>query len=231
MELLLAGIEGSYLLGTYFNFITYLEIFFDHITSDFNFHFTRIKHYQASGLDKKIIDPDGGIHLRRLRLERELRQQQTTDCRSKRVEWPSEGWTLSLDQMPPFQHCYLFAHLAGEMENNSKKFRRGAFKSKREGYALYKVGHVQKVIFNHTSNQNFCFFESRVKASTTRNKFYRSRVSLNKQTAQVMSGKCNCKAGANGRCKHIGALLYKLLELTESELDVIPQDLTCTEKP
>ena len=136
------------------------------------------------------------MHLRRLRLERELRKQQTTDCRSKRVEWPSEVWTLSLGQMPIFQLCYLFAHLAGEMENNSKKLRRGAFKSKREGYALYKVGHVQKVIYNHTSksNQKFCFFESRVKASMTRNKFYRTRVSLCKQTPQVRSGKCNCKA-------------------------------------
>ena len=99
--------------------------------------------------------------------------------------------------MPPFQHCYLFAHLAGEMESNSKKVRRGAFKSKREGYALYKAGHVQKVKFNHTTDEHFCFFESRVKASMTRNKLYRTRISLSKQTAQVKSGAYNCKAGAN----------------------------------
>lgn len=133
--------------------------------------------------------------------------------------------------MPPFQHCYLFAHLAGEMESNSKKVRRGAFKSKREGYALYKAGHVQKVKFNHTTDEHFCFFESRVKASMTRNKLYRTRVSLSKQTAQVKSGACNCKAGANGRCKHIGALLYKILDFTESEVNEIPPDLTCTERP
>ena len=89
--------------------------------------------------------------------------------------------------MPPYQHSYLFAHLAGEMESNSKKVRRGAFKSKREGYALYKAGHVQKVKFNHTTDEHFCFFESRVKASMTRNKLYRTRVSLSKQTAQVKS--------------------------------------------
>ena len=170
------------------------------------FDFNRIKDYQVSGQDKKIVDPDGGIHLRRLRLERELRSQQTSDNLPKRVTWPSDGWTLSLEQMPPFQHCYLFAHLAGEMEGNSKKVRRGAFKSKREGYALYKDGHVQKVKFNHTTDEHFCFFESRVKASMTRNKLYRTRVSLSKQTAQVKSGACNCKAGANDRCKHIGAL-------------------------
>ena len=65
----------------------------------------------------------------------------------------------------------------------------------------------------------------------TRNKLYRTRVSLSKQTAQVKSGACNCKAGANGRCKHTGALLYKILDFTESEVDEIPSDLTCSERP
>ena len=65
----------------------------------------------------------------------------------------------------------------------------------------------------------------------TRNKLYRTRVSLSKQTAQVKSGACNCKAGANGWCKHIGALLYKILDFTESEVNEIPPDLTCTERP
>ena len=65
----------------------------------------------------------------------------------------------------------------------------------------------------------------------TRNKLYRTRVSLSKQTAQVKSGVCNCKAGANGRWKHIGALLYKILDFTESEVNEIPPDLTCTERP
>jgi len=190
-----------------------------------------VKDYQKAGLDKKIVDPDGGIHLQRLRLEREIRSQQTSSSRSKRVEWPSEGWTLSLENMPNFQHCYLFAHLAGEMDCNSSKVRRGAFKSKREGYALYKAGHVQKVQFNHTSDEEYCFFDSRVKASMTRNKLYRTKVCLSKQTAQVKSANCNCKAGANGLCKHVGALLYKLLDFTESEVDKIPPDLTCTEKP
>ena len=110
-----------------------------------------------------------------------------------------------MEQIPPLQHCYLFAHLARQMESNTKKVRRGAFKSKREGHSLYKAGHVQKIKFNHTTDEHFRFFESRVKASMTRNKQYRTRVSLSKQTAQVKFGACNCKARANGRCKHIGA--------------------------
>ena len=47
----------------------------------------------------------------------------------------------------------------------------------------------------------------------------------------MKSGACNCKAGANGRCKHIDALLYKILDFTESKVNEIPPDLTCTERP
>ena len=149
----------------------------------------------------------------------------------QRIEWPTDGWTLSLEQMPEFKHCYIFAHLAGEITKDSTKFRRGAFKSKREGYALFKAGHVQKVQFNATSHQHVCFFESKVKASMTKNKLYRTRVSLRKETAGVRSGYCNCKAGATGRCKHVGALLFMILDFVESELDQIPPDTTCTERP
>ena len=146
--------------------------------------------------------------------------------RYREVTGSNSRWS----QMPPFQHCYFFADLAAEMERNSKKVHRGAFKSKREGYALYNAGHVLKVKFNHTIDEHFCFIESRVKASMTRNKLYRTRVSLSKQltvtvTAQVKSGACNCKAGANGRCKNIGALLYRTLHFAESEVN----ELTCTE--
>ena len=188
---------------------------------------TRVKSYQSSGFDK-IVDPEGGIHLRRIRLEREMRTQPDEP---QRIEWPTDGWTLSWEQMPEFQHCYIFAHLAGEITKDSTKFRRGAFKSKREGYALFKAGHVQKVKFNATSHQHVCFFESKVKASMTKNKLYRTRVSLRKETAGVRSGYCNCKAGATGTCKHIGALLFTILDFVESELDQIPPDTTCTERP
>ena len=62
--------------------------------------------------------------------------------------------------MHPFQHCYLFAHLAGEMESNAKKVRRGAFKSKREGHSLYKAEHVEKVKFNHMTDEHFRFLKA-----------------------------------------------------------------------
>ena len=46
-----------------------------------------------------------------------------------------------------------------------------------------------------------------------------------------MSAQCTCKAGANGYCKHVGALLYAILDFTESDLKQILPNTSCTEKP
>ena len=46
-----------------------------------------------------------------------------------------------------------------------------------------------------------------------------------------MSAQCTCKAGANGYCKHVGALLYAILDFSERGLKQIPQNISCTDKP
>ena len=50
--------------------------------------------------------------------------------------------------------------------------RRGAFKCKREGYALFKASYVQDVKYNFSSHSEFCFFETKVKASMIRDKTF-----------------------------------------------------------
>ena len=94
---------------------------------------------------------------------------------------------------------------------------------------MFKASHVFDVKFN-SSHDNFCFSEARVKASMTRNKVYRTKVRQNKM-GEVMSTQCTCKAGANGYSKHVGALLYAILDFTESDLKQIPPNTSCTEKP
>ena len=131
--------------------------------------------------------------------------------------------------MPEFQHCFIFSYLSGASKEGQKG--RGAFKCKREGYALFKASHVQDVKYNPSSHSEFCFFETKVKASMTRNKTYRTKVRLKKNTAEVDGAYCNCKAGSNGYCKHVGAVLYTILDFVESGFQEIPPNKTCTEKP
>ena len=65
----------------------------------------------------------------------------------------------------------------------------------------------------------------------TRKKTYRTKVRLRKNTAEVDGAYCNCKAGANGYCKHVGAVLYSILDFVESGFEEIPPNKSCTEKP
>ena len=149
-----------------------------------------------------------------------------TNCR---VQWPDDSWSLRLVDLPEFQHYYIFSYLSGGSKEGEK--RRGAFKCKREGYALFKANHVQDVKYNFSSHKEFCFFETKVKASMTRKKTYRTKVRLRKNTAEVDGAYCNCKAGANGYCKHVGAVLYSILDFVESGFEEIPPNKSCTEKP
>ena len=94
---------------------------------------------------------------------------------------------------------------------------------------MFKASHVLDVKFN-SSHYDFCFSDARVKASMTRNKMYRTKVRQNK-TGEVVSAQCTCKAGADGYCKHVGALLYAILDFSESGLGQIPPNTSCTERP
>ena len=83
----------------------------------------RIKDYISSGLHNKVIDPDGGIHSNKKQFE-----NNGNDGTNKVVEWPKKSWTLSLDNAPEFQHCFVFSYPSAGRNNEEKK--RGAFKSK-----------------------------------------------------------------------------------------------------
>ena len=61
-----------------------------------------------------------------------------------------------------------------------------------------------------------------MKASVTRNKTYRTKVRLKKNTAEVDGEYCNCKARANGYYKHVGTVLYTILDFVESGFEEIP---------
>ena len=80
---------------------------------------------------------------------------------------------LNLRQSTKVSTFFIFSYLFGGQ--NTEEKRGGAFKSKREGYALFKATHVLDGKFN-SSHDNFCFFDERFKASMTRNKIYWTKV-------------------------------------------------------
>eukprot|EP00795_Rhopilema_esculentum_P010033 gene10033-18667_t len=56
--------------------------------------------------------------------------------------------------------------------------------------------------------------------------FYVVYTHLNQKTGDVMYAKCSCKAGQEGCCKHVAALLFTLVDFANLDTKVIPNDLT-----
>ena len=54
-------------------------------------------------------------------------------------------------------------------------------------------------------------------------------IHLCQELGDVLYGKCNCKAGAGGCCKHVAAALYQLVDFKELDLKSVPDDKVCTD--
>ena len=153
---------------------------------------------------------------------------------------PSDGWTSSLQELPPFNYGCLFAHLITNSETiaenqrntSTDTYRAGAMKHKEQGYRLFRDDHVKMVRFHPgDSLANQCIFYAQVKPSMKMTGCYSTVVTLSKSTGYVIGAHCKCKAGAGGCCKHVAALLYNILDYVELGLAAIPEDKTCTDKP
>lgn len=121
--------------------------------------------YVAAGLDCKLVDPDGGVHVRRL-------QAQISQVVPHTL--PSDGWTSSLQQLPPFSYSCLYAHLVTNSETVAENQRSAAtqsyravvMKRKEQGYCLFRDDHVNVVRFHPGSaSDNQCLFHAEVKPS------------------------------------------------------------------
>ena len=55
-------------------------------------------------------------------------------------------------------------------------------------------------------------------------------VHLDQSSGDVVFSKCCCPAGVGGRCKHVAATLFQLLDYVELGLSDIPDDKTCTQE-
>lgn len=94
-----------------------------------------------------MIDPDRGIHYRRLRSDRVKKNWnggavEANCC----IQWPQDKWLLLLVDLPQLQHCYLYSYLSGGSKGVEQ--RRGVFECKREGHTLFKANYVQDFKYN-----------------------------------------------------------------------------------
>ena len=58
---------------------------------------------------------------------------------------------------------------------------------------------------------------------------YTVYVHLNQANGEVVYSNFTCAAGKGGRCKHIVALLFQIIEYKQLDMTEIPDQLTCTQ--
>ena len=135
--------------------------------------------------------------------------------------------------MPNFTHTHIEKHLVLEKEKLPDKKPADAIKHKKGGYRLFKAGYVTKIWVkgNIKKGEDFPYFlvHCQVNAEMKRqdDEVY---VHLNQVTGDIVYAKCQCPAGASGRCKHVVAVLFQLLDFCELELSQVPDEKTCTEE-
>ena len=170
------------------------------------------------------MDPDVGVYCSR------LRAQFVNQVSPIPSVLPLEGWTSSLQQLPPFSYGFLYAHDSKTIAENQRStaaatFGVGAIKHKVEGDHLFHDDHVRVAGFppGFSTGSHF-LLRGIVKPSFKTTGCYSAVVALSKISDYILSALCNCKAGAGGCCKLVSTLLYNFVVCVELWLAFIPED-------
>ena len=90
------------------------------------------------------------------------------------------------------------------------------------------VGKVE-VKANVGKDNMSCFLVKGCINAAMKSNTYIVYVHLNQANGEVVYSNCTCAAGKGGRCKHIVALLFQIIEYKQLDMTEIPDQLTCTQ--
>ncbi|CAC5392816.1 unnamed protein product [Mytilus coruscus] len=82
-----------------------------------------------------------------------------------------------------------------------------------KGRQYFKSGHVQNI--KDSKTENFYFLKSTVMASYRIDTFYNVTITVSSATGFVKDASCNCVGSSMGRCSHVAAVLFALLDDTQ----------------
>ena len=129
----------------------------------------------------------------------------------KQLPVPGGGqmWAKNLLDIPSFSYQKLEQHLILESEKTAE-----ALKHEKGGYRLFKAGFTTqiKVISKVKKGNDAVHFLIRCQVNAQMRK---KDVHLDQTSGDIVFAKCHCPARAGGRCKHVAALLFQLLDFIE----------------
>lgn len=110
--------------------------------------------------------------------------------------------------------------------NNVSKVDFSTSKSLKRGKLYVDSGHVFDIFSGVTTNNMFCM-KCKIHASYKIKEIHNVTVMIDPSSARVFHGACDCKASSMGRCCHVAALLYLLLNYVD---DMSNDEVPCTSK-
>jgi len=161
-------------------------------------------------------------------LYREILSEESSFEKEEEVQNSIADWTTNLVNLPGItQERIHICLVVGKSFDNQP---RGALKHKINGYQLFKDGYVKKLrVKDNVLAEKLSFIvKCNVTASMKADR-YIVYVHLCQTTGDILYGKCSCKAGLGGCCKHVAAVLYQLVEFRQLNLEKVPDDKTCTD--
>ena len=128
-------------------------------------------------------------------------------------------WTPDLRGTPPFNFVQLYEYLV----IRTKKFKHILLKStalkKLKAFNFFYEGFIRKI--DIARDQNFTFFDVRIKASMKRT-LYKIFLKISNTSGDVLAAACTCPAGIGlggfGNCNHVGAVLFALEDFNRKGL-------------
>ncbi|XP_015769847.1 PREDICTED: uncharacterized protein K02A2.6-like [Acropora digitifera] len=184
----------------------------------------RVNDYINSGLEKNLVDPDGGLNIKKKRLKLGLEREVEPVIN---VEFPSEGFQVGVSCLPKIGYSQIWKYLIEEVEF---KKQLSVEKPIVKGYNFFKSG---KVLGLYSKTDNVVFYvKSQVMPSySTSGPVYAVKVILS-GSAEIKKAYCPCPAGSDGRCNHLAATLFAIEDLfTKATNSAESSDVRCTSKP
>lgn len=198
-----------------------------------NVYACRIKEVIASGYSKHVVDPDKSITY-------EIVQSYVNSVNPKVSTPLLANWKNTMDDIPKqlnYTHMYeyLVKRTAVVLRKPDQQSTGASFeitatyelptadKPLTKGFNFYGSGHVQEIKVNNTDGH--CHVWSSVMASM-KDKTYLSKIVLEGTSGVILRAECQCVAGCGGKCNHIAAVLFALIEYRES----MKKD-SCTSNP
>ena len=178
----------------------------------------RVNDYISSGLDKDLIDPDGGVNAEKKKAELGLLSKNKDNVPLELKQFPDKGFEVGLSRIPTIGYSQIWKYLIEDVE---LKRQLSVEKPIVKGYNFYRSGKVLG-LYSQQINGVQCIKSQVMPSYVKTGAAYTVKIIV-EANGNILKAHCPCPAGADGRCNHLATTLLplrisKVGLLTETQL-------------